>query len=206
MSEFHKQAAQRMTGEKIDLKMEIDRLKAELENAKLGENFHDQQANTYAQQVAHWIERYDTLRENFQHETKEKAALKAELSEAKAKHESLLKQLESYVAQWKEVKKELTALRSGSEPVAWLGEGGTYVTLSEMKDVFDYVPLYTHPPADKRDEEDAARYRWLRDKSPGQYEHPIAVTQRRSDYGMQYVGPLCGKELDKHIDAARSQE
>lgn len=49
---------------------------------------------------------------------------------------------------------------------------------------------------------DANRYRWLRDKSLGQYQHPIAIQQRRVERGMQYIGPLCGEELDKNIDAA----
>ena len=49
---------------------------------------------------------------------------------------------------------------------------------------------------------DAARYRWLRDASAEQYDHPIAVTQTRSDVGMRYVGPVLGKVLDDAIDAA----
>lgn len=52
---------------------------------------------------------------------------------------------------------------------------------------------------------DAARYRWLRDHSLGQYEHPIAVSQRRAPFDtMQYVGPLVGEPLDKAIDQAIS--
>jgi hypothetical protein len=49
---------------------------------------------------------------------------------------------------------------------------------------------------------DAARYRWLRDGSLGQWEHPIAVSQERTEFGMRYVGPLIGEELDAAIDAA----
>lgn len=49
---------------------------------------------------------------------------------------------------------------------------------------------------------DAERYRWIRDKSLGQFEHPICVTQKRVERGMQYVGPLVGKPLDEAIDAA----
>ena len=49
---------------------------------------------------------------------------------------------------------------------------------------------------------DAARYRWLRDKSPGQFEHPIVVTQARAEYHMKYFGPLAYANLDKAIDAA----
>ena len=51
---------------------------------------------------------------------------------------------------------------------------------------------------------DAERYRWLRDNSAGQWEHPIVVTQRRQGHRMQYVGPLVFRELDAAIDAARS--
>lgn len=49
---------------------------------------------------------------------------------------------------------------------------------------------------------DAARYRWLREKSLGQFEHPIVVSQKRVEHGMQYVGPLCLEALDKAIDSA----
>jgi hypothetical protein len=54
----------------------------------------------------------------------------------------------------------------------------------------------------------AARYSWLRDKSANQYEHPIAVSQTRTEGGMNYVGPLLGKALDEAIDAvlSRSEE
>jgi len=52
-------------------------------------------------------------------------------------------------------------------------------------------------------ERDAARYRWLRDTSAEQYEHPIAVSQTRTDVGMRYVGPVLGKALDDAIDAER---
>lgn len=52
-------------------------------------------------------------------------------------------------------------------------------------------------------EMDAARYRWLRDKSLGQWEdHPICVSQERSPLGMRYVAPLIGGSLDAAIDAA----
>jgi hypothetical protein len=53
------------------------------------------------------------------------------------------------------------------------------------------------------DARDAARYRWLRDRSANQWEHPIAVTQRRATDRMQYIGPLTGENLDEAIDAAR---
>ena len=52
--------------------------------------------------------------------------------------------------------------------------------------------------------DDAARYRWRRESSLGQYEHPICVSQNRVERGMQYVGPLCGDALDKAVDAAMS--
>lgn len=48
-----------------------------------------------------------------------------------------------------------------------------------------------------------ARYRWLRDCSRGQWEHPIVVSQARSDVGMNYIGPIAGKELDDAIDKAK---
>ncbi len=51
---------------------------------------------------------------------------------------------------------------------------------------------------------DAARYRWLRDKSPGQFEQPIVVTQARAADHMKYVGPLAYAALDAAIDAALS--
>ena len=55
-------------------------------------------------------------------------------------------------------------------------------------------------------ERDAARYKWLRDKSLGQFVHPIVVTQKREDRGMQYLGPLCLEALDAAIDAAMSSQ
>ena len=59
------------------------------------------------------------------------------------------------------------------------------------------------PDMPNNDVQDAARYRWLRDKSLGQFVHPIVVEQRRAPFDtMQYIGPLCGKNLDKAVDAA----
>lgn len=55
-------------------------------------------------------------------------------------------------------------------------------------------------------EQDAKRYRWLRDSSPNQYEHPIVVSQRRTGEGITYVGPLAWNELDAAIDAAMLKE
>lgn len=52
-------------------------------------------------------------------------------------------------------------------------------------------------------EDDAERYRWLRDRSANQYEHPLVVSQTRMERGMQYVGPLTGRSLDAAIDKAR---
>ena len=49
---------------------------------------------------------------------------------------------------------------------------------------------------------DAERYRWLRDKSPGQYKHPIVVTQAQAGDHMKYIGPLAYRNLDAAIDAA----
>lgn len=53
---------------------------------------------------------------------------------------------------------------------------------------------------------DAERYRWLRNNSLGQWEHPIVVSQTKRGMGMLYVGPLIGIELDKAIDAAMAKE
>lgn len=53
-------------------------------------------------------------------------------------------------------------------------------------------------------EDDAERYRWLRDRSANQYEHPLVVSQTRTEYGMRYIGPLTGRSLDAAVDAARS--
>ena len=52
------------------------------------------------------------------------------------------------------------------------------------------------------DEQDAARYRWLRDQSYGQWEHPIVVSQTKTGDHVTYVGPMMGDGLDKAIDAA----
>lgn len=40
----------------------IPELETELEAAKLGEAFHDKQANEYARQVAHWIGKFDEVK------------------------------------------------------------------------------------------------------------------------------------------------
>jgi hypothetical protein len=53
---------------------------------------------------------------------------------------------------------------------------------------------------------DADRYRWLREKSIGQWEHPIVVEQMRAMDRMQYIGPLSFGALDKAIDAALEKE
>ena len=50
---------------------------------------------------------------------------------------------------------------------------------------------------------DAQRYRWLRNESLGQWQHPIAVSQSLQAERMVYVGPLCLEALDKAIDEAR---
>jgi len=50
---------------------------------------------------------------------------------------------------------------------------------------------------------DAERYRWLRNDSLGQWEHPIVVSQARTPHKVLYVGPLCRAELDAAVDAAR---
>lgn len=62
---------------------------------------------------------------------------------------------------------------------------------------------FLHTPPAPNDAVDAARYRWLRDHSAGQFSHPIVVSQARVGESMRYVGPLCGEDLDRLIDAAR---
>jgi hypothetical protein len=42
-----------------ELEREIADLRQQLEAAKLGERFHDEQANKYAAQVAHWLAKHD---------------------------------------------------------------------------------------------------------------------------------------------------
>ena len=60
-------------------------------------------------------------------------------------------------------------------------------------------------------ERDAARYRWLRERSYGQHKHPIVVEQRQrildgDCIGTLYVGPLFGDLLDAAIDATQEGE
>ena len=50
---------------------------------------------------------------------------------------------------------------------------------------------------------DAERYRWLRNRSANQYEHPIVVSQERTEHGMRYTGPIFDRQLDAAIDSAR---
>ncbi len=51
---------------------------------------------------------------------------------------------------------------------------------------------------------DAERYRWLRNHSANQWEHPVVVSQRRAAFDtMQYIGPLIGESLDAAIDRVR---
>ncbi len=52
------------------------------------------------------------------------------------------------------------------------------------------------------DKLDAARYRWLRNKSVGQWDYPIVVAQQRHAFGVRYVGPLFAATLDACIDEA----
>lgn len=59
----------------------------------------------------------------------------------------------------------------------------------------------------ERDARDVERYRWLRDKSYGQFEHPICVAQLPQRLGSErvgitYIGPMIGEVLDQAIDAA----
>ena len=55
---------------------------------------------------------------------------------------------------------------------------------------------------DTQDAKDAARYRWLRDESVDQWEHPIVVSQSKMNDSMRYVGPLSAGVLDAAVDAA----
>lgn len=48
----------------------------------------------------------------------------------------------------------------------------------------------------------AERYLQLRDKSLGQYIHPICVSQEQTEFGMRYIGPLVGSALDQALDCA----
>ena len=43
-----------------------------------------------------------------------------------------------------------------------------------------------------------------RDRSANQYEHPLVVSQTRTEHGMRYIGPLTGRSLDAAVDSARS--
>jgi hypothetical protein len=70
--------------------------------------------------------------------------------------------------------------------------------LEQREDLIDKLRKATSSPAvgarkegaELEVERDAGRYRWLRDSSVGQYDHPIAVTQERTQTGMLYVGPV----------------
>jgi len=66
--------------------------------------------------------------------------------------------------------------------------------------------LRDHGPALFEAVRDAERYRWLREESSGQFEYPIAVSQRREGDTMVYIGPLVGDDLDFATDAAREGE
>ena len=73
---------------------------------------------------------------------------------------------------------------------------------TKRQDANGLFPLFGHPPRAAEDARDAERYRWLRDNSVSQWEHPIVVSQTRTEYGMRYVGPVCGRALDRSIDEA----
>ena len=51
-------------------------------------------------------------------------------------------------------------------------------------------------------EKDAARYRWLRNKSIDQWEHPLVVSQGYMFGKQTYYGPVIGEILDEQIDVA----
>lgn len=68
---------------------------------------------------------------------------------------------------------------------------------------YEIEPLFTRPqPQVDEDRRDAERYRWLRNCSAGQWEHPMVVSQQRRDDRMLYLGPMLGNGLDQAIDAA----
>ena len=143
------------------------------------------------------------------------AALKAELAEAMRRIDSLHDALEIVKGDRDTTLEQVVALKVQSEPV-----GYTWPTVADYeKDVGFTVNAafvggwnmarttnrmlgFDSPQPSAEVERDAERYRWLRDESIGQWEHPIAVSQTRSEIGMRYVGPLIGKELDAAIDAA----
>jgi hypothetical protein len=102
----------------------IAALKAELEATKLGENFHDHQANTYAQQVAHWIEKHDALKAELA-EAKgvkdlwEKTAksLGAEFDALKVEAEKDYQGMREFQVKFIAADQELRALKAQSEPI-----------------------------------------------------------------------------------------
>jgi hypothetical protein len=70
-------------------------------------------------------------------------------------------------------------------------------------DVWEFIDI--RGPALLEALRDAERYRWLRDNSVAQYDHPIVVSQRRRDDHMIYIGPIGGLDLDHAIDQARHE-
>ena len=95
---------------------------------------------------------------------------------------------------------QLAALIAGNEDQATI--------TSDWKLPSD-TPLYAIPdgyvvvPVEQA--KNAERYAWLRDKSFGQYAHPIVIEQRPEGFVPRYLGPLFGDILDSYVDIAIDQ-
>ena len=106
------------------------------------------------------------------------------------------------------------------EPVAWmthessmrLKDGGNCkgaVPVHQQRSHASSIPLYAIPdgyvvvPVEQA--KNAERYAWLRDKSFGQYAHPIVIEQRPEGFVPRYLGPLFGDILDSYVDIAIDQ-
>jgi hypothetical protein len=88
---------------------------------------------------------------------------------------------------------------------------GDYAYPSEEDADGEFVSYDDYEKLRQRCEEleaDARRYRWLRDESLGQWQHPIVVHQHKFESlgTMRYIGPLIGNDLDTAIDRAGGGE
>ena len=87
--------------------------------------------------------------------------------------------------------------------------GGGVILWARQSEDNDRVPAYTIPegyvvvPVEQA--KNAERYAWLRDKSFGQYAHPIVIEQRPEGFVPRYLGPLFGDILDSYVDIAIDQ-
>lgn len=107
------------------------------------------------------------------------------------------------------------------EPVAWMyqerkgkpfastvpPESQDPIQLSEnevtVTDLYAIPDGYVVVPVEQA--KNAERYAWLRDKSFGQYAHPIVIEQRPEGFVPRYLGPLFGDILDSYVDIAIDQ-